>query len=240
LVAGQAGVVSVSADVIVGVNAIHESITLATLPDMMRVDEGQLVATIKIIPYGVDGACLKAVLDLLDESPIRLHPFKTMRVQLVLTHTPGFKDSLLTKGSDVVSTRIEALGASLQTTSTVLHNKDDISAALDPAMDLILILGASATSDRSDVIPAAIVEAGGRIDRFGMPVDPGNLLVLGDLGGTPVVGLPGCARSPAMNGVDWVLERIAAGLPIDGNAIAQMGVGGLLKEMPGRPQPREP
>lgn len=71
-----------------------------------------------------------------------------------------------------------------------------------------------------------------------MPVDPGNLLFLGDLRGDPVVGLPGCARSPALNGVDWVLERLAAGLPVAGHTIAGMGVGGLLKEMPGRPQPR--
>ena len=73
-----------------------------------------------------------------------------------------------------------------------------------------------------------------------MPVDPGNLLVLGDLRGQPVIGLPGCARSPALNGADWVLERVACGLDITDDDIAGMGVGGLLKEIPLRPQPREP
>ena len=102
----------------------------------------------------------------------------------------------------------------------------------------MLILGASATSDAADTCPAALVAAGGRLIRFGMPVDPGNLLFLGEHAGRPVVGLPGCARSPALNGADWVLERLAAGLAVTGADIAAMGVGGLLKEIAARPQPR--
>jgi molybdenum cofactor cytidylyltransferase len=101
-------------------------------------------------------------------------------------------------------------------------------------------LGASAISDRRDVIPAAIEQAGGRITLFGMPVDPGNLLLLGELDGTRVVGLPGCARSPKRNGFDFVLWRLLAGLTVGRPDIAAMGVGGLLSEIPSRPQPREP
>ena len=76
--------------------------------------------------------------------------------------------------------------------------------------------------------------------RFGMPVDPGNLLFHGRLDDRPVIGLPGCARSPALNGADWILERYACGLMISDDDIAAMGVGGLLKEIPLRPQLREP
>ena len=43
-------------------------------------------------------------------------------------------------------------------------------------------------------------------DHLGMPVDPGNLLLLGELDGKPVIGAPGCARSPKENGFDWVLS----------------------------------
>ena len=103
---------------------------------------------------------------------------------------------------------------------------------------MTLILTGSATSDRGDVGPAALVAAGGRLARFGMPVDPGNLLFLGELDGRPVLGLPGCARSPKLNGADWVLERLACGLAVTPGDIAAMGVGGLLKEIPSRPEPR--
>ena len=104
------------------------------------------------------------------------------------------------------------------------HDAQSVADALTPEADLTLILGASATADRRDVAPAGVVKAGGKIERFGMPVDPGNLLFLARLDDMPIVGLPGCARS--------------ARLPITSRDIAAMGVGGLLKEMPDRPHSR--
>ncbi|MXY34014.1 MAG: molybdopterin-binding protein [Boseongicola sp. SB0664_bin_43] len=240
LVAGRSGIVMVNAGAVHAMNQVDEGITLATLPDMMRVHQGQLVATIKVIPYAVAAAQVDTAVEVLGAGALRLAPFRPGRVQLILTRLPGFKESLLEKGKVVVEDRVCALGLELADVAVVAHRTEEIARALDPEMDLILILGASATSDRADVAPAAVSAAGGAIQRFGMPVDPGNLLFLADLKGASVVGLPGCARSPAMNGVDWVLERLAAGVPVDGEAIAAMGVGGLLKEMPGRPQPRQP
>ena len=99
----------------------------------------------------------------------------------------------------------------------------------------MLVAGASAIVDRRDVIPAAIERRGGTIEHFGMPVDPGNLLLLGRLGEVPVLGLPGCARSPKVNGFDWVLQRLLAGLPVGAEDIMRMGAGGLLAEIPRGP-----
>ncbi|HVY42338.1 MAG TPA: NTP transferase domain-containing protein, partial [Hyphomicrobiaceae bacterium] len=90
-----------------------------------------------------------------------------------------------------------------------------------------------------DVIPAGLVAAGGRIVRLGMPVDPGNLMLLGRLGDTDVIGAPSCAASPKLNGFDWVLERRLAGIDVRSEDVAAMGLGGLLKEIATRPQPRE-
>src|SRR6185437_15712239 len=113
-----------------------------------------------------------------------------------------------------------------------------IAAALDAGAELVLVAGASAIVDRRDVIPAAIEQAGGTINHFGMPVDPGNLMLMGDIGGVTVLGLPGCARSPKVNGFDWVLQRLLAGLPAGPREIMRMGVGGLLADIPLRPLPR--
>ena len=106
--------------------------------------------------------------------------------------------------------------------------------------DALIAFGASAITDRRDVIPAAIEAIGGRIERFGMPVDPGNLLLLAERHGMPIIGAPGCARSPKENGFDWVLQRVLAGVPIHDADIRAMGVGGLLMEIASRPQPRAP
>jgi molybdenum cofactor cytidylyltransferase len=103
---------------------------------------------------------------------------------------------------------------------------------------LVMVSGASATVDRRDVVPDGITRAGGRIIHFGMPVDPGNLLLLAQLDEVTVIDLPGCARSPNYNGLDLVLARLAAGLAVTAEDIMDMGVGGLLKEIPTRPLPR--
>ena len=238
LIADAAGIIRIDASAIAAHNAVDEGLTIATVPDLMRIETDQLVATVKVIPYALPQTVVGNGATALGKMPIQLHPFQGGAAHLVMTRTPGFKESLLTKGEAVVRARVEALGYDLKVT-TVAHEEAAIADVLTPA-DLTLILGASATSDRADVAPAAVVAAGGQIDRFGMPVDPGNLLFFGRLEGKPVVGLPGCARSPVLNGVDWVLERLAAGLPVTSADIAAMGVGGLLKEMSGRPQPRRP
>ncbi|MEM6387313.1 MAG: molybdopterin-binding protein [Pseudomonadota bacterium] len=240
VIAEKPGVVRVNTEAVKALNAIDEGLTLATLPDLMRVDVNQLVGTVKIIPYGLQDSIVEAGLATLGRPTLSLHPFEGGTAQLVMTVTPGFKKSLLKKGEDAVRARLETLNYSLTDVATVPHETGAVAAALTGTADLTLILGASATSDRADVAPAALIAAGGRIDRFGMPVDPGNLIFLGELNRAPVVGLPGCARSPALNGVDWVLERISARIPVTAEDIAAMGVGGLLKEMPGRPQPRRP
>jgi molybdenum cofactor cytidylyltransferase len=72
-----------------------------------------------------------------------------------------------------------------------------------------------------------------------MPVDPGNLMLIADIGGAPVIGAPGCARSPKENGFDWVLMRLLAGVPVTRDDVTAMGVGGLLMEIVTRPQPRD-
>lgn len=240
LLAETAGVIEVDAAAIAAANAVDEGLTVATLPNLMRVAPDQLLATVKVIPYGIAETQARASAKALEDSAIQLHPFLGGRARLVQTTTPGFKPSLIDKGEAAVRARVEALGYQLEAVDVVDHETSAVAEVLSGTCDLVLILGASATSDRLDVAPAAVVQAGGSIARFGMPVDPGNLLFLGALGQTPVVGLPGCARSPALNGVDWVLERLAAGLSVSDADIAAMGVGGLLKEMPDRPQPRRP
>jgi len=134
---------------------------------------------------------------------------------------------------------LDALGVQMSDLRVVPHEVEALAAALRALEgDLALILTGSATSDSADVAPEAVRAAGGHVDRFGMPVDPGNLLFLGRQGARPVIGLPGCARSPALNGADWVLSRVACGIEVTAQDIAAMGVGGLLKEIPSRPQPR--
>lgn len=246
LFARQAGLAMLDPDAVDRINRVDEGITISTLHPFDRVDAEQIVATIKIIPFAVTDTHLReaeaAARAAGDDGLISLRAYRQRRVGLILTDLPGLPDKVLNKTENVVRDRIEALGSMLSTVVTVQHDLIAIDAALHGLVgsgaELILIVGASATTDRRDVIPAAIAQAGGVIDHFGMPVDPGNLTVLARIGDVPVLALPGSARSPRLGGNDLVLERIMADIPVDGAQIMGLGVGGLLKEIPSRPLPR--
>ena len=239
LIAKSAGLFSVDAVGINQMNTIDEAITLATLPDHSRVQAGQMVATVKIIPYAAPRASVEAVVEALSGGCFGLQTNQLQTAGLILTCLAGMKDSLFEKAVKVTQSRLNALDVVLTQIETVEHNEKAVAEAIKRVdADLVLILGASATSDRADVAPAALIKAGGELHRFGMPVDPGNLLFVGAIDGRPLVGLPGCARSPALNGADWVLQRLVAGKSVNSETIAAMGIGGLLKEIPIRRQPR--
>jgi molybdenum cofactor cytidylyltransferase len=240
--AEQAGVVVVDRARIDRLNLVDEAITLGTLPAFASVQAGQMVATIKIIPFAAPRAALEQCLAIAREAAplVRIAPYRPLDVALIQTRLPGIKESVLDKTVAVTAERIAAAGGRLISEARCAHEIAALAERIRASGgDLLLIAGASAITDRRDVLPAAIEAAGGEVEHFGMPVDPGNLLLLAHIGDRTVLGLPGCARSPKLNGFDWVLERLAAGIPVTREDVMGMGVGGLLTEIPTRPQPRE-
>ena len=237
-----AGVLRIESAVIAAVNAIDEGITVATLPAFSAVEAGRMVGTVKLIPYGIAQAQVEAAELAAAGGGMSLAPFQLRRVALVQTLTPGFAAKILDKTTRVTAERLAPMGARISREWRIAHEETTLAAALRQAgalCDLIIVFGASAISDRRDVIPSALEAAGGAIAHLGMPVDPGNLLLLGHIAGKAVIGAPGCARSPKENGFDMVLSRLMAGIPVDSATIAGLGVGGLLMEISSRPQPRE-
>ena len=226
------------------VNAIDEGITVATVQRCDRVAANQIAATIKIIPFAVAQKDLAAAEEQAGNGGalISIQPFQPHRVALLQTTLPGVQAKVLAKTSLVIASRVHELGSGLSDDRHCEHDAGAVAVALQEitagGAELVLIVGASATTDRRDVIPDGIVRGGGHIDHFGMPVDPGNLLVIAALGDIPVLALPGSARSPKVGGNDLVLERLLAKLPVDAAHIRAMGTGGLLKEISTRPLPR--
>jgi molybdenum cofactor cytidylyltransferase len=246
-----AGLLMLDAERVHAANRVHEGITIATLHPDSPVAGGQMLATIKIIPYAVPADAVDEVLRVLrDADPaLRVAPWRAVRAALVMTHITGTTDAVLAKMRAAVVERLQPLHGALIAEEVVTHDEPSLAAALQRLADavdrpeLLLVSGIAATVDRNDVVPAAVRRAGGMVLHAGMPVDPGNLLLLAELpwsqGVLPVIGIPTCARSPKLNGFDFVLRRIAAGETVAPSDIQAMGVGGLLTEIETRPMPRE-
>lgn len=242
LFAKAAGVLLLNVDAINAFNRVDPAITVATLPANARVDADQMVATIKIIPFAISLGLVEVAEATVTADVFQFAAFQPeKRCALIQTTLPSVKQSVLDKTLKLTGERLASIDCRLVEQSRCLHDVSTLAQVLRDhhmAVDLIIIFGASAVSDIEDVIPAAIARVGGHVQRVGMPVDPGNLLVVGHLGGTTIIGAPGCARSPKRNGFDWIIERWSAGLPIDDDVISAMGVGGLLAEIEDRPRPR--
>jgi len=242
LFAQTAGVLVVDKDAIDRLNRIDEAITFATLPAYKPVVAGEMIATVKIIPFAVGREARDAALTSAIKPLVRVAPYRVRKVGVVSTVLPGLATKVIEKTLKITAERLMPAGATIIAERRVPHQRAALARALDEVLkagaELAIVFGASAIADRRDVIPAALESIGGRIEHFGMPVDPGNLLMIGAAGTRPVLGAPGCARSPKENGFDWVLMRLLAGLPVPREDITGLGVGGLLMEIVTRPQPR--
>jgi len=236
------GVLVVDKDVVDRLNRVDEAITFATLPAFKPVVAGEMIATVKIIPFAVAKSARDAALAGVKEPLLRVAPYRIHKVGVVSTLLPGLAPKVIEKTLKITAERLAPAGASIVAERRVPHERAALARALDEVLkagaELAIVFGASAIADRRDVIPAALESIGGHVEHFGMPVDPGNLLMIGDADGRPVLGAPGCARSPKENGFDWVLMRLLAGLPVPREDITGLGVGGLLMEIVTRPQPR--
>jgi molybdenum cofactor cytidylyltransferase len=245
LYADAAGLVEIDAALLRRLNSLDEGLTVATVPAFERVSRGQMIATVKVITFALSEAVVSAAEALARDAGglIHVRPFRQASAGLILTRLPGTRTSVIEKRRRAIATRLEALGSRIGEVDTVEHETGAVSAAIArmaaAGRDPIIVFAASAIVDRQDVIPAGLVAAGGEIERLGMPVDPGNLMLLGRLGDTDVIGAPSCAASPKINGFDWILERRLAGVTVTSDDVASMGLGGLLKEIVTRPQPRE-
>jgi molybdenum cofactor cytidylyltransferase len=242
LFAETAGLLVVDKDAVDRLNQVDESITFATLPAYKPVVAGEMIATVKIIPFAVAEKARDAALAVAARPLVRVAPYRIRKIGVVSTMLPGLASKVIEKTLKVTEERLAAAGATIVAERRVPHEQRALARAMEEVLgegaELVIVFGASAIADRRDVIPAAVEAIGGRIEHFGMPVDPGNLLLVAAARGRPVVGAPGCARSPKENGFDWVLMRLLAGLEVPRRTITGMGVGGLLMEIVTRPQPR--
>ena len=244
LVTETDGIAMINKEGIDKLNLTNEAIAISTVTPFAKVSKGDVVATVKIITFGIIESALKRCQSLLKakEYPVSLAPFKKKKVGLLQTRLPILRESLLNKAKQVTQNRLQKICCDLTYSAECNHDLHEVANGIKELISadckIALILGASAIADRKDIIPAAIEECNGSVFHFGLPVDPGNLMLMGKIGAMHVLGLPGSARSPRLHGFDWVLERLVADIEVTSRDLMTMGVGGLLKEIHNRPLPR--
>jgi molybdenum cofactor cytidylyltransferase len=239
------GVVDVDTGRLLRLNQLP-GVTLATLPQHAVVARDRIMATLKVIPYALaEETVLEA--ETLAEAPlVCLKPLLPKRVGLILSGGPAVEARVTSSFESALAARVEQLNAKIELSEYVpLENQADeirlaaiIEKMVETGIDLLILAGETAIMDRYDISPRAVERAGGEIACFGAPVDPGNLLMLAYSGAVPILGAPGCSRSPKTNIIDVVLPRLLVGERLNQKDIAWLAVGGLLEDVPERTLPR--
>jgi molybdenum cofactor cytidylyltransferase len=227
----------------------HAGLTVATLAAHSPVRPGQIVATVKVIPYALPGPVVGAAEGVASQGQplLRVDALPPRSVGIVFSGSLSLREKLTADFAPLIE-RLEALGAAVSSLDFVPLEDEAGEATLARTLaarcaagaELLVLAGETAIMDGQDIVPRAVERAGGTVEVLGAPVDPGNLLMLGYLGAVPVVGAPGCARSRKPNIIDWILPRLLVGDRLARSEITALGHGGLLEEAPERPMPREP
>ncbi len=232
LLAGSTGLLKVNVEQLLAFNEIN-GLTLATLPTHTPVQPQTLVGTIKIIPYAVSQANLAAAEIIAREADlIQVKPFIIKQAALITTGSPVARQKVLDSFVPALQERLAGYGTEMVVGPYVPEDETEISRALLEALnngaEMILVAGETSIMDENDITPQAIKAIGGEIIQYGLPVEPGNLMLLAYHGHVPLVGAPGCAKSKSHNVVDLVLPRLVAGERLTRRDLLQLGHGGLL------------
>lgn len=236
------GVLQINIPALAQLNNIYDGICIASMREHILVDAKELVVLVKIIPFFVPDERIIDIEHIARENQpvISIRPLMPRKVALIISGPEVVREKLITDFHDPVRQRIEFLESELLEPVYVPHEPEYIANAMRDCADcdLILVASVSAIIDRDDVVPDALRRAGGSITIHGLPVDPGTLMMMGYLNNVPVIGAPGCIKSPKTNVIDLLLPRIITGERLTHSDLVQMGYGGLLEDISNRPAPR--
>ena len=259
ILADHLGLLRVDTERLMQVNML-DSVTLATIGNHSVVSPRQMVATLKVISYGVPNNIVREAVrigqdGLMAGRPtgpiIRVDQLEHRRVGLILSGSPTVKERIVAGFTKALAPRLQSWGSDIDHVAFIpledeqgeVELANEIERMVANQIDLIILAGETAIMDRFDIAPRAVERSGGRVTCFGAPVDPGNLLMLARHDAGPrsvqIIGAPGCARSPKRNIIDLVIPRLLVGDYLTKIDIVQMGIGGMLDDVIERGRPRK-
>lgn len=253
------GVLRIDEERLMQVNLL-DSVTLATAEQNAVVQPKQMIATLKIIAYGVADNVVREAERIshsetvLHDRPspiVRVDQLERKKVGMILSGSPSAAERIVKGFDKALRQRLQAWGSELDAVKFIPledeHGERNLAAEIahliEDGFEIIILAGDTAIMDRHDIAPRAVERSGGRVTCFGAPVDPGNLLMLARHDATgrsvQIIGTPGCARSPKKNIVDLVIPRMLAGDYLTKMDIVRMGIGGMLDDVEERGRARK-
>ncbi|WP_079913833.1 molybdopterin-binding protein [Paenibacillus sp. 32352] len=224
------GLAKVHKPLVDAVNSL-EQIVMSTIKTNKVVQPGQALVGTRVIPLIIEEDKIIEVEKRASQPLVEVKPFRPLRVGLITTGSEVFKGRIQDKFGPIVREKVAALGSEVVEQRLAPDDSDTIAGEIryfleEQKVDLILVTGGMSV-DPDDRTPGAIKQAGARIVSYGTPMLPGSMLLIGYLGETAIMGLPGCVMHDPYTSFDVLLPRICAGENITREDVVEMGYGGL-------------
>ena len=232
LISDMQGMFRVDTDLLRKINTIGD-ITIATLPDHYRVEVGDKLASMRIVPLFTDEAQIIKAEQMCEEKKlIDLLPYKPLKTGVIITGSEIYNGRTKDRFEPVVRKKLSYYPGEI---IDVRICDDDKGMILDTAGELLekgadfLIFTGGMSVDPDDLTPGAIRELGAKIIRYGVPSQPGNMTLVAYLEDKPILGVPGAAIHLPTTVFDVLLPQIYTGLRLTEEDLTRLGDGGLCQ-----------
>ena len=226
------GLLKIDKERVLSINML-DGLVLSTLHNDSVVQEGELVASAKVIPLVISQAKLDEAQLICTTTPlVQILPLKIKKAGLIITGNEVYHGIIQDKFEGVITKKFMDLGSKITKTVTLPDDADLIAEnikMLAQDNDIVFVTGGMSV-DPDDVTPVAVGKTGAEVAVYGTPVLPGAMFMAAYLGEVTVLGIPACGMFSKITVLDVVLPKVLAGEKITKSYIASLGHGGLCQQ----------
>lgn len=232
LISDSRGMLRVNKELLSRINLIGD-ITIASMPDHSRVEKGDRLASMRIVPLFTSEKQIEEAEGLCAAAPlIELLPYRERTAGVVITGSEIYNGRRQDLFEPVVRKKLSSFPGRILDVVICDDDMDMIISAaeglLERGADFLIFTGGMSV-DPDDLTPGAVKRLGADIISYGVPAQPGNMTLCGYLKDIPVLGVPGAAISLPTTIFDVLLPQIYTGLKLTKEDLVNLGEGGLCR-----------
>lgn len=233
LVSDTAGMFRLNRGLLAQINSIGD-ITVSAIPDHFRVEAGDRLASMRIVPlYTREDDIVKAEELCRGSRLFEILPYHPLKAGVIITGSEIYNKRIDDLFEPVVRQKLSYFPGEVLDVTICDDDTDMITGAarrmLDDGADLLIFAGGMSV-DPDDLTPGAIKTLGAQIVSYGLPAQPGNMTLVAYIDDIPVIGVPGAAVSMPVTMFDVLLPQIFTKVKFTKQDLMNLAEGGLCRQ----------
>lgn len=230
IISKKTGLLKINKDMLYKLNSI-EHIAISTRYDDIVIRKGEVVASERIVPLYTKDSNIKKVEKICSDCKLfYVKEFIPQSVHLIITGNEVYKGLIEDKFFPVLQPKISSYGSHVDKVTKVPDDLEIIRASIEESYkegaDIIICTGGMSV-DEDDLTPIAIKAEVDELIVHGIPVQPGNMFLLGYKGNTAITGVPGSVMFFPTTVFDMAFSKLACREKISKEYFIKLGLGGL-------------